>query len=96
MKTPHRAVRIPLTEQQRRIIFEATGDEVSEAIIARPMDVGPTLDGEVDDTTLAEAVWNGSGEFRDRLSDYPALREHYEAYIEHSIDLDEPFVVILR
>ena len=92
-------IRVPLTDEQRAVLHQATGQAVTEALIAAPVDHDDPLLNELTeagDQQLATALWTSTDNFAENLSRHPAIRAGYEAYIGHSIDIGEPLVALLR
>jgi len=92
-------IRVPLTDQQRAVLQQATGQSITEALIAAPVDHDGPLVNELTGATEAEmagVLWSSTDDFSHNISRYPAIRADYEAYIGHSIDIGEPLVALLR
>ena len=94
-----RAVRVPLTDEQRALIGAATGEDVREAVIAARVDHDELIEGEVvvaDGGFAMETLENGTKFFINRLDQFPVIKGGYEHYTEHPIDSEEPAIALLR
>lgn len=91
-----RAIRVPLTESQREMIRQATGEDVHEAIVAAPTDSEMPLESEAVLGAGAQILWDGTASFLRNLGCYPTIQAGYEEYIEHPVDPNEPAIAVLR
>lgn len=93
------AIRIPLTDEQRRQIREATGADVREAVFAAPV----SAEGELENELVTEAgqevagiVWQNHHDFLRNLDKQLPVRRAFEERIGHELDPKSPTMVFLR
>lgn len=94
-----RAIRVPLTDEQKDIIRRASGAEVTEVVFAAPVAHDRPLENELTsegDRQLAEILWANTGDFFARAADAPDVKAGFEKYIRHELDPKWPASVFVR
>jgi hypothetical protein len=94
-----RAIRVPLTDEQRDVIRRASGAEVREVIFAAPVDHDRPLVNELtadSDRELARILWENTGDFFKRAEDHPEVKAAFEEYVGHVLDPQWPVSILFR
>lgn len=92
-------LRLPLSEDQVRLVREETGAVVSEALVAGYVDTQETLQNELvgdEAKKIAEEIWAKNQSFVKNLDRDAATRTAFEEHCGHAIDPKVPNFAVLR
>jgi CRISPR/Cas system-associated endonuclease Cas3-HD len=101
-KSQIRAIRVPLTEEQKELIRSTANIEIKEVVFAALISHDEPLENELDseaDRELAEVIWQGTDDFKRNISNAPEVKAAFEKYAGHlldDIDPESPMIVLLR
>jgi hypothetical protein len=92
-------IRLPLSDEQKAFVRNATGADLTEALVAGLVDSEKTLENELvgdEASALADQIWSGNGQFIDNLSLAPKTEQAFLKKIGHELDRSIPNFAILR
>lgn len=92
-------LRLPLSEEQVRLVREETGAVVSEALVAGYVDTQETLQNELvgeEAKRIAEEIWAKNQSFVKNLGRDAATQVAFEEHCGHAIDPKVPNFAVLR
>jgi hypothetical protein len=100
MPTRIAILRLLLTEEQKINIRTASGGtDVTEALVAGPVDQAERLENEIigdEARKIADEIWTANQTFVEKLGQKPRVKTEFEEHTGHELFPDIPTVAILR